>query len=92
MSVLEGGYSTHSGPLSPLSQSVTHHVRALVKADNSKINVADANQEQINGEGVSQASSQHAMAANYFEDMKLGRKNLKARRRAFDEMMNPHAF
>jgi len=31
ISVLEGGYSTKSGPISPLAQSVTHHVRALVQ-------------------------------------------------------------
>ena len=35
ISVLEGGYSTRSGPISPLAQSVTHHVRALVQADHS---------------------------------------------------------
>ncbi len=33
ISVLEGGYSTRSGPISPLAQSVAHHVRALVKSD-----------------------------------------------------------
>lgn len=33
--MLEGGYSTKSGPISPLAQSVTHHVRALVQADKS---------------------------------------------------------
>lgn len=33
VSILEGGYSTKSGPISPLAQSVGHHVRALLKAD-----------------------------------------------------------
>lgn len=36
VSVLEGGYSTKSGPISPLAQSVLHHVRALLRA-NSEI-------------------------------------------------------
>ena len=37
VSILEGGYSTKSGPLSPLAQSVSAHVRALLKADLGKI-------------------------------------------------------
>ena len=31
VSVLEGGYSSRAGPLSPLASSVVHHVRALHK-------------------------------------------------------------
>lgn len=31
ISVLEGGYSSRLGPISPLGQSVAHHVRALHK-------------------------------------------------------------
>lgn len=33
VSVLEGGYCSRAGPLSPLAQSVVHHVRAMVNAD-----------------------------------------------------------
>lgn len=33
VSVLEGGYSTKSGPISPLAQSVAYHVRALVRSN-----------------------------------------------------------
>ena len=37
VSILEGGYSTKSGPISPLAQSVGYHVRALLKADSVKL-------------------------------------------------------
>lgn len=37
VSILEGGYSTKSGPISPLAQSVSSHVRALFKSDYSHI-------------------------------------------------------
>ena len=30
VSVLEGGYNTNAGPLSPLGQSIQYHVRALL--------------------------------------------------------------
>jgi acetoin utilization deacetylase AcuC-like enzyme len=33
VSVLEGGYCSRAGPLSPLASSVVHHVRALVNTD-----------------------------------------------------------
>ena len=33
VSVLEGGYSTKSGPISPLAQSVAYHVRALIQSN-----------------------------------------------------------
>jgi acetoin utilization deacetylase AcuC-like enzyme len=33
VSVLEGGYSTKSGPISPLAQSVAYHVRSLMHSN-----------------------------------------------------------
>ena len=44
-SVLEGGYSTRSGPISPLAQSVAHHVRALVKSDDMEIEGYDHDEQ-----------------------------------------------
>ena len=37
VSILEGGYSTKSGPISPLAQSVQAHVRALLRTDQSTL-------------------------------------------------------
>lgn len=42
MSVLEGGYNTNLGPLSPLGLSVKSHVRALIHSRN-KYSGHDAN-------------------------------------------------
>lgn len=39
LSVFEGGYSTNAGPISPLAQSVTYHVRALMTR--SSFNITD---------------------------------------------------
>ncbi|CDW86211.1 histone deacetylase [Stylonychia lemnae] len=46
VSVLEGGYNTNAGPISPLAQSVKYHVRALLRTSNEKYNLNE-DQEQI---------------------------------------------
>ncbi|TNV84621.1 hypothetical protein FGO68_gene13956 [Halteria grandinella] len=38
VSVLEGGYNTNLGPISPLAQSVAYHVRALANTTTSNLN------------------------------------------------------
>jgi len=40
VSVLEGGYNTNLGPISPLAQSVAFHVRALLNTSTSSLNPA----------------------------------------------------
>ena len=37
VSILEGGYSTKSGPISPLAQSVSAHVQALLRTNSSSL-------------------------------------------------------
>jgi acetoin utilization deacetylase AcuC-like enzyme len=37
VSVLEGGYNTNIGPISPLAQSVQYHVRAMLHTKTSNI-------------------------------------------------------
>lgn len=38
VSVLEGGYNTNTGPISPLAQSVAFHVRALLNTNSNNVN------------------------------------------------------
>jgi acetoin utilization deacetylase AcuC-like enzyme len=40
VSVLEGGYNTNLGPLSPLAMSVQYHVRALMNTNSSHVEEA----------------------------------------------------
>jgi len=47
--VLEGGYNTNLGSLSPLAQSVTFHVRALIRT-----NTIAMSSESDNGEKASE--------------------------------------
>lgn len=37
VSILEGGYSTKSGPISPLAQSVSAHVQALLRTNSTHL-------------------------------------------------------
>lgn len=46
VSVLEGGYSTKSGPISPLAQSVAYHVRALVRSNKMHLIQGDNGEEK----------------------------------------------
>jgi len=51
--VLEGGYNTNLGSLSPLAQSVTFHVRALIRT-----NTIAMSSESDNGEKASEVDIQ----------------------------------
>lgn len=97
ISVLEGGYSTRSGPLSPLAQSVTHHVRALVQADWSGLGglledpAALGSEEQQIDEN--EAERQHqTLSQAYFDSAKRERSLLKKRRAEFYEEMELATF
>ncbi len=65
ISVLEGGYNTNLGSLSPLAQSVTFHVRALLRT-----NALAEDQEQVAEEEQDQAIE---------EDMQIGVGHKRAR-------------
>jgi len=45
ISVLEGGYNTNLGSLSPLAQSVTFHVRALLRTNQLAVDNQDEEEE-----------------------------------------------
>lgn len=47
VSVLEGGYSTKSGPISPLAQSIQMHVRTLLKSNLSKVPVVELGEGMV---------------------------------------------
>jgi acetoin utilization deacetylase AcuC-like enzyme len=49
VSVLEGGYNTNLGPLSPLAMSVASHVRALLNTNTAHVNPAYLETQPILG-------------------------------------------
>ena len=49
VSVLEGGYNTNLGPISPLAQSVAFHVRALLNTNSALI---DTSQDFLNSQST----------------------------------------
>jgi acetoin utilization deacetylase AcuC-like enzyme len=46
ISVLEGGYNTNLGSLSPLAQSVTFHVRALIRTNQLAMDPQEEDEQQ----------------------------------------------
>ena len=70
VSVLEGGYSTKSGPISPLAQSVAYHVRALVRSNKMHLTQGENKDE---GEDI------------YIAEQRYERELLKKRRRDSEE-------
>lgn len=96
ISVLEGGYSTKSGPISPLAQSVTHHVRALVQADWAGLGgllvdpgALGSDEQQIEENEIER---QPALCQSYFDRAKKERSMLKKRRAQFYEEMEIATF
>ena len=79
--MLEGGYSTKSGPISPLAQSVTHHVRALLRANGQILEgfLPDESEQSTNQQRVRFDKS------IYLEASKQERRLLKKRRNAFNQ-------
>ena len=47
VSVMEGGYNTSAGPLSPLAQSIAFHVRALLNGTDEKMSELTEEQEKV---------------------------------------------
>jgi len=86
--VLEGGYSTKSGPISPLAQSVAHHVRALLRANGQIL-------EGFLPAGSEQSTDQQRLSFDknvYLKASKDERRLLKKRRNAFNQDMQPFGF
>lgn len=78
VSILEGGYSTKSGPISPLAQSVSSHVRALLKSDYSQL-VGIKENGEVDFE-------------QYQSECKMERSLLKKRRMPAILDQNPYSF
>ena len=79
VSVLEGGYNTKIGPISPLAQSVQYHVRALLRTNTSHIedDTILAHTESLLGKRQMPPSSSEEESSNTQQEDNF---NIQARR------------